>query len=128
MPRDFSRAQRVGEQIRRELAELLRLEVKDPRVGFITLTDVEVSADFAHAKVFFTSMTGQEGLDEILVGLRRASGFLRRELGRRIRIHQTPELHWHYDASVERGMALSSLIDKAVEEDRARSGDEDEQD
>lgn len=126
MARDFSRAQRVGEQIRRELAELLRLEVKDPRVGFITLTDVEVSADFAHAKVFFTSMTGEENLDEILTGLRRASGFLRRELGRRVRIHQTPELHWHYDPSVERGAALSALIDKAVEEDRARGGDEDE--
>ena len=127
MPRDFSRAQRVGEQIRRELAELLRLEVKDPRVGFITLTDVEVSADFAHAKVFFTSMSGEEGLEEILTGLRRASGFLRRELGRRVRIHQTPELHWFYDPSVERGAALSALIDKAVEEDRARGGDGDEQ-
>jgi len=126
MARDFSRAQRVGEQIRRELAELLRLEVKDPRVGFITLTDVEVSADFAHAKVYFTSMTGEDNLEEILTGLRRASGFLRRELGRRVRIHQTPELHWHYDPSVERGAALSALIDKAVEEDRARSGDEDE--
>jgi ribosome-binding factor A len=128
MPKDFSRAQRVGEQMRRELAELLRLEVKDPRVGFITLTDVEVSADFSHAKVFFTSMQGEEGLDEILVGLRRASGFLRRELGRRIRIHTLPELHWHYDPSVERGASLSALIDRTIQEDRARSGDTDEQD
>ena len=118
MPKDFSRAQRVGEQIRRDLAELLRLEVKDPRIGFIPLTDVEVSSDFAHANVYFTSMTGTEGLDDILAGLRRASGFLRRELGRRIRIHTLPELHFHYDASVERGAALSALIDEAVAQER----------
>jgi len=126
MPKDFSRSQRVSEQIHRELAELIRLEVKDPRVGFITLTDVEVSADYAHAKIYFTSMNGKEGLDEILVGLRRASGFLRRELGRRIRIHTLPELHWHYDPSVERGATLSALIDRTIEEDRARSDDEDD--
>ncbi|MCB1960629.1 MAG: 30S ribosome-binding factor RbfA [Rhodocyclaceae bacterium] len=121
MGKDFSRAQRVSEQIRRELAELLRTEVKDPRVGFITLTDVEITPDYAHAKVFFTSMSGTDGLDEILVGLRRATGFLRRELGRRVRIHTLPELHFHYDASVERGAALSALIDQAVQEDQARN-------
>lgn len=120
MPKEFSRGQRVAEQIRRELAELIRLEVKDPRIGFISLTDVELTPDYAHAKVYFTSMTGEEGLDEILTGLRRASGFLRRELGRRVRIHTTPELHFHYDRSVEEGSRLSSLIDRAVNEDRAR--------
>ena len=128
MAKDFSRAQRVSEQIRRELAELLRMEVKDPRVGFITLTDVEVTADYAHAKVFFTSMNGSEGLDEVLLGLRRASGFLRRELGKRVRIHTLPELHFHYDASVERGAALSALIDKAVKEDQARNDAADDPD
>ena len=120
MPKEFSRSQRVTEQIRRELAELIRLEVKDPRVGFITLTDVEITPDYAHAKVFFTSMTGEEGLTEILAGLRRASGFLRRELGRRVRIHTTPELHFHYDSSVERGSRMSQLIDEVVREDDAR--------
>ena len=59
MPKEYSRSQRVVEQIRRELAELIRLEVKDPRVGFITLTDVEITPDYAHAKVFFTNMTGE---------------------------------------------------------------------
>ncbi|HRQ58585.1 MAG TPA: 30S ribosome-binding factor RbfA [Azoarcus taiwanensis] len=121
MAKEFSRSQRVTEQIKRELAELLRLEVKDPRIGLITLTDVEISPDYAHAKVFFTSMQGEEGLDEILRGLRRASGFLRRELGRRVRIHTTPELHFHYDASVEQGSRLSRLIDDVVREDEARS-------
>jgi ribosome-binding factor A len=126
MPKEFSRSQRVAEQIRRELAELIRLEVKDPRVGFITLTDVEITPDYAHAKVYFTSMTGTEGLDEILSGLRRASGFLRRELGRRVRIHTTPELHFHYDKSVEEGSRLSQLIDKVVREDEARGRDDED--
>lgn len=126
MPKEFSRSQRVAEQIRRELAELIRLEVKDPRVGFITLTDVEITPDYAHAKVFFTSMTGEQGVDDILAGLRRASGFLRRELGRRIRIHTTPELHFHYDKSVEQGSRLSQLIDEVVREDEARARKEGE--
>jgi ribosome-binding factor A len=121
MPKEFSRSQRVAEQIRRELAELIRLEVKDPRVGFITLTDVEITPDYAHAKVYFSSMTGEQGVDDILAGLRRASGFLRRELGRRIRIHTTPELHFHYDKSVEQGSRLSQLIDEVVREDEARA-------
>lgn len=122
MPKEFSRSQRVNEQILRELAELIRLEVKDPRVGFITLTGVEVTPDYAHAKVYFTSMTGEGDVEQILVGLRRAGGFLRRELGRRVRIHTLPELHFVYDRSVEEGSRLSQLIDKAVREDEERSG------
>jgi len=121
MPKEYSRSQRVVEQIRRELAELIRTEVKDPRVGFITLTDVEITPDYAHAKVYFTSMQGVEGVNEILAGLRRASGFLRRELGRRVRIHTTPELHFHYDKSVEEGSRLSRLIDEVVREDESRA-------
>lgn len=124
MPKEFSRGQRVSEQILRELAELIRLEVKDPRVGFITLTEVELTPDYAHAKIYFTSMTGQDDLDETLAGLRRASGFLRRELGRRVRIHTTPELHFHYDKSVEQGSRMSQLIDKVVREDSERQQDD----
>ncbi len=120
MPKEYSRSQRVVEQIRRELAELIRLEVKDPRVGFITLTDVEITPDYAHAKVFFTAMGGEESVPDILQGLRRAGGFLRRELGRRIRLHTIPELHFHYDRSVEEGSRLSRLIDDTVKEDEAR--------
>jgi ribosome-binding factor A len=123
MGKEFSRSQRVAEQIRRELAELIRLEVKDPRVGFISLTDVEISPDFSHAKVYFSSMTGEEGLDAILQGLQRAGGFLRRELGKRIRIHTLPELHFHYDKSVLEGSRLSALIDEAVRADRQHDSD-----
>lgn len=111
--RHFARADRVSEQIRRDLAEIIRSELKDPRVGMISLTEVEVTADYAHAKVYFTTLNS-EHLEDVLVGLRRASGFLRRELGKRIRIHTLPELHFVHDISLERGASLSLLIDQAV--------------
>ncbi len=114
MPRDFSRSRRVAEQIRRDLAELIRLEVKDPRLGLVTLTDVEVTPDFAHAKVFYSALADAEQMAAIAAGLARASGFLRRELGRRIKIHHLPELHFVHDTSIENGARLSQLIDAAV--------------
>ena len=110
----FSRRDRVSEQIRRELAELIRTELKDPRVGMVSITSVEVSADYAHAKVFFSSMAGREHLPSVLTGLQKAAGFLRRELGRRITIHSTPQLHFVFDESLERGADLSRLIEEAV--------------
>ena len=112
--KSFSRKDRVAEQIRRELAELIRTELKDPRVGMISITDVEVTADYAHAKVFFSTLAGSEHVAEVLVGLQKASGFLRRELGKRISIHMTPQLHFVFDQSLERGADLSQLIQKAV--------------
>lgn len=118
MPKEYSRGQRVAEQIKRELAELIRLEVKDPRVGPVTITDVEISPDYAYAKVFFTTLAGEHALAGVEAGLRRASGFLRRELGRRIRLHTLPELHFAYDATIENGARLSRLIDQAVESDK----------
>jgi ribosome-binding factor A len=110
----FSRKDRVSEQIRRELAELIRTELKDPRVGMISLTDVEITADYAHAKVFFSTLAGSENLPAVMEGLQKASGFLRRELGKRISIHMTPQLHFVFDQSLERGADLSKLIQQAV--------------
>ena len=112
--KSFSRKDRVAEQIRRELAELIRSELKDPRVGMISITDVEVTADYAHAKVFFSTLAGSELVAEVMTGLQKASGFLRRELGKRISIHMTPQLHFVFDESLERGADLSQLIQKAV--------------
>ena len=109
----FQRSDRVAEQVRRDLAELIQKELKDPRVGMISLTSVELTPDYAHAKVYFTTLQ-PEHLDEVEQGLKRASGFLRRELGRRIHIHTLPELHFVYDASVARGANLTDLINKAV--------------
>lgn len=110
----YSRKDRVSEQIRRELAELIRTELKDPRVGMISLTDVELTADYAHAKVFFSTLAGSENLPAVMTGLQKASGFLRRELGKRISIHMTPQLHFVFDQSLERGADLSKLIQEAV--------------
>ncbi len=113
--KNYSRSERVVEQIRRELSELIQLELKDPRVRLVTLTDVEITPDYAHAKVFYTSLATPDQQTEIAAGLRRASSFLRRELGKRIKIHHLPELHFFYDKSVEHGTRLSQLIDQAVQ-------------
>ena len=110
--KNFSRADRVCEQIRRDLADIIRGELKDPRIGMISLTAVELTPDYAHAKIFFTTLNADH-LEEIERGLKRASGFLRRELGRRIHIHTLPELHFVYDNSLERGASMSELIDRA---------------
>jgi ribosome-binding factor A len=114
------RLRRVADQIQRELSDILRAELKDPRVGMITLTGVEVSPDFAHAKVFFTSLAEAAQRDEVRAGLKRASGFLRTMLGARMKIHNTPELHFVYDESVESGIRLTHLIEDAVASDAAR--------
>ena len=108
----FQRSDRVAEQVRRDLADLIRTELKDPRVGMVSLTAVELTPDYAHAKVFFATLNS-EHLEEIERGLKRAAGFLRRELGKRIHIHTLPELHFVYDSSIERGTSLSLLIDQA---------------
>jgi len=112
--KSFSRKDRVAEQIRRELAELIRTQLKDPRVGMVSITDVEVTADYAHAKVFFSTLAGSEHVPEVLAGLQKASGFLRRGLGKCISIHMTPQLHFVFDQSLERGADLSKLIEQAV--------------
>ncbi|MBI2224676.1 MAG: 30S ribosome-binding factor RbfA [Betaproteobacteria bacterium] len=114
MPRDHSRTLRIAEQIQRELAGLIRLELKDPRVGMVTLTDVEVTADYAHAKVFFTTLGTSDQIAAATAGLNHAAGFLRHELGQRIKLRSIPQLHFIYDESVERGVRLSRLIDEAV--------------
>ena len=111
--KSFSRKDRVNEQIRRELAELIRGELKDPRVGMVSITEVEITPDYAHVRVYFSTLAGEEKIPEVMEGLKKASGFLRRELGRRVRIHTTPELHFIHDISLERGADLSKLIDEA---------------
>jgi ribosome-binding factor A len=107
------RPQKLGDLMQRELSDLLRQELRDPRVGMITLTSVDVSPDMSHAKVFFTVLE-KEKLPETLEGLRRASGFLRSQLAKRIQMYTTPELRFLYDESVERGDHLSRLIDSVI--------------
>jgi len=120
MPRDFPRSRRIAEQIQRELSDIIRVELKDPRVGMITLTDVEMTPDNAHAKVYFTVLGQQSRIDEAASGLQHAAGYLRSELAQRMKIRVVPQLHFEYDASVERGIRLSQLIDAAVADDAKR--------
>jgi len=107
------RPQRLGDLIQREVSDLIRLEVRDPRVGMITITSVDVSPDITHAKIFFT-MLQKDKLPETLEGLSRSAGFLRAQLAKRIKMYTTPELRFVYDESVERGDRLSRLIDAAL--------------
>lgn len=111
MAKDFSRSDRVAEQIQRELAGLLEFEVKDPRVGMVTITEVEVSGDLAHAKVYYTSHAESVELQE---GLEKAAGFLRTQLAKRMLLRAVPQLHFVYDASIDQGMRISQLIDHAL--------------
>jgi ribosome-binding factor A len=117
VPREFSRSRRVGEQLKRLLPELLRREVKDPRVGQVTITAVELSRDLSHARVFFTPFAGQGDAAEVLEALRHAAGFLRRELRHALRLRVMPELDFRIDESIERGARVSNLIAEALESD-----------
>ena len=110
----YARIDRVKEQVMRELAELVRTELKDPRAGFITINDVEVSRDYSHATVYYTVLNGDRAASA--QALEKAKGFLRSELSRRITAFRTPELHFEYDESLERGVNLSQLIDQAAAE------------
>lgn len=110
----YARVDRVKEQILRELAELVRTGLKDPRAGFITLNDVEVTRDYSHATVYYTVLSGDKAATR--EALEHAKGHLRSELSKRITVFRTPELHFHYDDSLERGMTISGLIDRAAAE------------
>src|SRR5690606_36478706 len=128
MARDYSRTQRVADQMQRELALLIQREVRDHRVGMITVTAPEVSRDLAHAKVFISLMgdAGAEDIAENLEALKDASGFLRVQLGRVMKLRTISHLHFFYDESVRRGVHLSSLIERAVAEDRRHAWDDEE--
>jgi len=110
------RPQKLGDLIQRELSELLQRELRDPRVGMITLTGVDVSPDFSHAKVFFTVLDKQK-LAHASEGLKRAAGFLRSQLAKRIKLYTTPQLRFEYDESVERGDRLSRLINSVTKKE-----------
>ncbi|MGF6920425.1 30S ribosome-binding factor RbfA [Paraburkholderia sp. 40] len=100
----------IADQIQRDLAELLR-EVKDPRIGIVTFQSVELTPDYAHAKVYFTTLTGDP--QQTLEALTHAAGHLRNLLFKRLHIHTVPTLHFHYDKTIERAVEMSRLIDEA---------------
>ena len=116
MPKEYSRSQRMAEQIRRELAELVRDEIKDPRVNWVSFSAVKVSRDLSSAVVYFTVLNDDER-EQAEEGLNNATGFIRREIGKRIRSRIVPSLRFVYDVSIERGTSMESLIAKARSSD-----------
>ena len=112
-----ARNRKIAEAIQRELSDLIRLEMRDPRVGLVTLTDVDVTRDNAHAKVFFTLIGNDAQIASCQHGLESAAGFLRSQLAHRLTIRTVPQLHFELDISIERGVRLSKLIDDAVADD-----------
>ncbi|OHV11238.1 30S ribosome-binding factor RbfA [Kushneria phosphatilytica] len=125
--REFSRTDRVAEQLAHELAVLIQREVKDPRLGMVTVGSARVSRDLSYADVYITLMgdNSDERIRDHLRILEGASGFLRRRLGQQLKLRHVPQLRFHYDDSVERGHALSSLIDEAVATDQRRHDEDD---
>jgi ribosome-binding factor A len=117
MPKEFSRTRRLGEQFQRELARLIQQEMKDPRLGMVTVSGVEISRDLAYAKVFVTVMGDAPVVEDTLQTLQGAAGFLRTQLAHSVRVRTMPVLRFVYDESVARGARLSRLIDEAVAED-----------
>lgn len=122
MTREFSRSLRVAEQVQRELALLIRQEVKDPRIGMVTVSEVRVSSDLGHATVFVTLLDGDaEATAESVAILNHAAAFLRRALGKRLLLRVVPQLKFVHDEVQESGARLTALIDASVAEDRKKS-------
>jgi ribosome-binding factor A len=122
MPREFSRSQRMAEQVRRELAEIVRDELKDPRMGFTSFTEVRMSRDLSHA-VIYCSVLNPEQREETIEILNRAVGFFRKEIARRIRARIVPTLKFVIDDSITRGAAMDDLISEAIESDKKHSSE-----
>ena len=123
MAKEYSRTQRVADQMQRDLSQLIQRDVKDPRVGMVTITAVEVTREFEHAKVFITVMGDDTETEASLVGLNKAAGFLRRELAHRLKLRTTPQLHFCRDTSLEDGLRLTALINNAVASNKPDDSD-----
>ncbi|MCX7568563.1 30S ribosome-binding factor RbfA [Tumebacillus sp. DT12] len=104
------RVSRVGEQIKKEIVDIVRTEVKDPRVGFVTITDVEASGDLQHANVYVSVLGDESKRNGTMDALNKASGFIRSEVGRRIRLRRTPELHFKLDTSIDYSTRISEVL------------------
>ena len=124
MPREFSRSERMAELLRHELAEIVRDEINDPRLGFVSFTEIRMSRDLSHA-VVYSSVLNSESQDEAIEVLNRAVGFIRKEIARRIRARIVPTLKFVADESIIRGEAMDELISEAIESDKKNSGNED---
>ncbi len=127
MAKEFSRTQRVAQQLQKELAVILQRELKDPRVGMTTISSVEVSRDMGYAKVYVTFLTiGEQTPEGSLEVLREMAPYIRSLLGKQIRLRVTPELTFIFDKSLTEGMRISNLVSNAVRDDEERRVDEED--
>jgi ribosome-binding factor A len=131
MAKEYSRTSRVAQQIQKELARIIQQEVKDPRIGMATISGVDVTRDLAYAKVFVTFLTiGEQTNEESLQGLNAASGYIRRLLGKAMRLRIVPELRFCFDETLTEGLRISEMVSSAVKNDKAKikeSGRSDEE-
>ncbi len=104
------RANRVAEQMKKEISDIVNNKIKDPRIGFLTITDVEVTGDLQQAKVFFSVLGDESEREASLLGLNKATGFIRSEIGRRIRLRKVPEINFEYDVAHEYGNHIDALL------------------
>lgn len=119
MPRTFNRARRVAEQMQKEIAEVLQREFKDPRVGFVTVSSVDLSGDLMYAKVYVTFLNvADDKLNEALGVLNKAAGFFRSMIGSRMKLRVVPNIKFYYDETLVKGMELSTLISKSIRHDQ----------
>ena len=120
-----ARAEQVANEVQRELADLIRNEMRDPRVGYVTITRVDISDDLSLARVFVSELSTEAGKNgDSVEALRKAAGFLRRELGKRVRLRLTPELRFEADRSIEEGLRMTQLLDEIARKDTKRDDDE----
>ncbi|RHW39600.1 30S ribosome-binding factor RbfA [Lysinibacillus yapensis] len=104
------RSNRIAEQMKKELGDIITRKLKDPRVGFVTVTDVEVTGDLQQAVVYISALGNDREREDTLKGLQKASGFIRTEIGHRIRLRRTPEISFEFDSSVEYGNKIDALL------------------
>jgi ribosome-binding factor A len=112
------RANRVGEQMKKELSEIIGRKIKDPRIGFLTVTDVQLTGDLQQAKVYISVLGDEHQRENTLKGLAKANGFIRSEIGQRIRLRKTPEIIFEFDESIDYGNKIESLIRKIHKDDQ----------
>lgn len=122
MSREFKRSDRVAQELKKEVAVILQREVKDPRIGMVTVSDVEVSRDLAYAKIFVTFLfdNDQEAINQGMKGLEKASPYIRSLVGKVMRLRIVPELRFIYDESLVEGMRMSNLVSNVIREDEAK--------
>lgn len=120
------RKNRVGEQMKKELGEIIGRKIKDPRIGFVTVTDVQVTGDLQQATVYISVLGDEEQRENTLKGLAKAKGFIRSEIGQRIRLRKTPEITFEFDESIDYGNRIDSLLYQIKEENHSKENKENE--